>query len=144
MLETKQKGIIVELECITYLYKLGYQVSTPYGENSRYDLIVDINGKLIRVQCKSCVLGEGGSFINFRCVSVRKNTKKTRRRKYTPEEIDYFATYYDNQCYLVPVKECSTDKSLRFYPPKNGQKKGISFAEDYTAEKQIEKILNEK
>ncbi len=144
MLETKQKGLVVELECITYLYKLGYQVSTPYGENSRYDLIVDINGKLIRIQCKSCVLGGDGDFIHFRCVSVRKNTQKTRRRKYTSEEIDYFATYYDSQCYLVPVKECSTEKSLRFNPPKNGQRKGISFAEDYTAEKQIEKILNEK
>ena len=144
MLETKQKGLIVELECMTYLYKLGYQVSTPYGENSRYDLIADIEGKLIRIQCKSCVLSKDKSYISFRCVSMKKKAQKERKKKYTSDEIDYFATYYKNQCYLVPVNECSIEKKLRFYSPENGQKKGISFAEQYTAEMQIKKILSEK
>ena len=141
MLQSKQTGLITELQCMTYLYQLGYQVSVPYGENQRYDLIADINGKLIRLQCKSSSLSDDETYITFRCVSTRTNSNEAIRRKYTPDEIDYFATFYNNQCYLVPVTECSTTKNLRFVPPKNGQTKGISFATDYTAEKQIEKIL---
>ena len=60
--------------------------------------------------------------------------------RYTSDEIDYFATYFNNICYLIPVNECSTEKVLRFVPPKNGQVKGITFATDYELEKQINKI----
>lgn len=48
-LATKQKGNLTELQCIAAFYELGYSVSIPYGENSRYDLIADINGRLIKV-----------------------------------------------------------------------------------------------
>ena len=60
--------------------------------------------------------------------------------RYSAQEIDYFATFWDGQCYLVPVSECSTEKTLRFVPPKSGQIKGITFASEYTIQKQLEKI----
>ena len=31
MLESKQKGILTELQCITAFNQLGYHVSIPYG-----------------------------------------------------------------------------------------------------------------
>ena len=71
MLENKQKGIITELECITAFNKLGYKVSIPYGEDSRYDFIADINGKLIRVQVKtSKYKDETKNAIIFSCRAV--------------------------------------------------------------------------
>ena len=48
--------------------------------------------------------------IIFNCYSV-VNGKK---HKYSKEEIDFFATYWNGQCYLVPVEECSTEKTLWF------------------------------
>ena len=42
-LESKQKGNLTELQCITACYELGYSVSIPYGENSRYDFILDLD-----------------------------------------------------------------------------------------------------
>lgn len=141
MLESKQKGIITELQVITKFNELGYHVSIPYGENSRYDLIADIDGKLIRVQVKTSRFkdNEQNSII-FACRSTTKNTKISTHKRYTSEEIDYFATYWNNKCYLVPIEECSVEKTLRFEPPKNGQIKGITFAQDYEIEKQIEKL----
>lgn len=53
MIDTKQKGNLTELECITALTELGYLVSIPFGEDSRYDCIVDINNNLYRIQCKT-------------------------------------------------------------------------------------------
>lgn len=135
-LTPKQKGNLTELKCISAFYELGYQCSIPYGENSRYDFIADINGKLIRVQCKTSREIDSG-VIEFPCRSSRSNTHSNLQRRYTANEIDYFCTYWNDMCYLVPVNECSIAKKLRFIPPKNGQKVGISYAIDYELPKQI-------
>ena len=140
MLESKQKGNLTELQCITSFYELGYTVSIPYGENSRYDFIADVQGKLLRVQVKTSSIAEDKSYIEFSCRSSRSNASGCYNRSYTSEEIDYFATYYDGHCYLVPVRECSTAKKLRFTPPKNGQVVGINFAKDYELQTQLNKI----
>ena len=129
---------------MTYLYKLGYQCSIPYGENSRYDLIADINHKLIRIQVKTASIKKGNEdTIEFSCRSTCVNTQGNKTKRYTADEIDYFATYWDNQCYLIPVSECSVTKTLRFKYPASGQKEKISLAKDYIAELQISKIKEE-
>ena len=144
-LTPKQKGNLTELQVITYLYSLGYQCSLPYGENSRYDLIADINGNLLKIQVKtSSIKNNNSDAIEFSCRSTRINSSGTVSNKYTKEQIDYFATFWNNQCYLVPVEECSISKTLRFCYPSNGQKKGISLAENYTAEKQLQKYQKEE
>ena len=140
MLESKQKGIVTELQCITAFNELGYHISIPYGENSRYDFIADINGKLIRVQVKSSSYKTDTSF-NFSCRSSHTNAKGTQNIRYTSEEIDYFCTYFNGKCYLISVNECSTEKTLHYEPPKSGQIKGIAFAENYELSNQIEKII---
>ena len=40
-LSSKEKGNLTELQCLTAIYELGYKASIPYGENSRYDFILD-------------------------------------------------------------------------------------------------------
>ena len=145
MLESKQKGILTELQCITAFNQLGYHISIPYGENSRYDFIADIDGFLIKVQVKTASPRKGtDNAIKFSCTSTRVKTNGCQNRRYTADEIDYFATFYDNTCYLIPIAECSTEKTLRFQSPANGQKKGISFAKDYELSLQIEKLKKER
>ena len=139
-LSSKQKGNLTELQCITAFYELGYAVSIPYGENSRYDFIADVDGKLLKIQVKTSSVKDNGSVIEFSCRSTRVNSQGSISRTYTKEEIDYFCTYYQNQCYLIPIEECSRSKKLRFEPPKSGQKVGINFASDYELEKQLNKI----
>ncbi len=141
-LSTKNKGNLTELQCITAFYQLGYQVSIPYGENSRYDFIADVNGRLIRVQAKtSSVKRDTTGAISFATASTRVNSTQNITHHYTKDEIDYFATYWENQCYLIPVEETSSrEKTLRFLPPANGQIKGVSFAKDYELEIQLAKI----
>lgn len=139
-LSSKQKGNLTELQCITAFYELGYAVSIPYGENSRYDFIADVNGKLLKIQVKTSTAKDNGAVIEFSCRSTRVNSQGNISRTYTKEEIDYFCTYYNGKCYLVPVTECSANKKLRFEPTKSGQKVGINFAEDYELEKQLKEI----
>ena len=140
-LSSKQKGNLTELQCLTAFYEQGCHVSLPYGENSRYDMIVDVNGKLLKVQVKTASLRkEDENAIEFSCRSTRVNSQGTISNKYTPDEIDYFATFWKGVCYLIPVTECSVSKTLRFAPPKSGQIKGISFAKNYELQTQLNKI----
>lgn len=140
-LTSKEKGNLTELKCLTSFYELGHKVSIPYGENCRYDFILDVNGHLLKIQCKTSRTEDDGDSFLFSCKSTRKNNNsKAHTVKYTKEEIDYFATYFNNQCYLIPVEECgSQEKRLRIIPPKNGQVKGINFAKDY----ELDKILQQ-
>ena len=140
-LTAKQKGNLTELQCLTAFYEKGCHVSLPYGENSRYDMIVDFQGKLLRVQVKtSSIKNNDTNAIEFSCRSSHVNSTGVKNVRYSESEIDYFATYWNNQCYLIPVIECSVTKTLRFAPTKSGQVKNISFASDYELEKQLNKI----
>lgn len=136
----KQKGLMTELNCQRAFTELGFLVLCPLSEDSRYDFVVDLGDRFIRVQCKTCTPSSDGSSISFACRSTRSNTQDNVSRKYTKEEIDYFYTYYWGKSYLVPVEECSSAKTLRFVKPPSGQLAKISFAKNY----ELKKILLER
>lgn len=132
-MDTNLKGTITELKCKTYFLELGYMVSTPESP-ARYDFILDTGNSLFKIQVKTCHPQENGAKITFNVNSVHVTAKGNTRHHYKNDGIDYFCTWYNNECYLVPVVECGTDeKNLRLKPTKNGQVKNISFAKDYIA-----------
>ena len=131
---SKEKGNLTEVLCLTEFVKLGLKVSIPYGEDCRYDFIVDVNGHLLKIQCKTSHKLENLEGFKFKCESVVVTRTKTVCSKYSLNEIDFFATIDDNKCYLVPVEECGATKTLRYCYPRNGQKKNICLAENYKLE----------
>lgn len=140
-LTSKQKGNITEMECLLAFLKKGYKVSIPYGEDCRYDLIVDINNKLYRIQCKtSSSLPNPEDGFKFKTRSTVITTHGAKSSTYSSEEIDFFATVYEGECYLVPVYECRNEKVLRFHYPANGQRKGISLAVNYTLDEVVKRF----
>ena len=119
--------------------KLGYIVSQPITP-CRYDFLVDLGNKIIKVQCKSChPIDDNNTAVQFECRSTRnvKQGDYSNNRKYLETEIDYFYTTYNGQGYLIPVQECSTSKILRFASTSNN--KNISWATNY----EIQKVLME-
>ena len=140
-MDSKFKGNLTELEVLTYMTRLGYQVSVPFGDRERYDQIWDVHGKLLKVQVKTASwVDESNTAIKFSCRSSQRSHSKTKNTRYQEGEIDYFATFWDGQCYLVPLAETSNEKILRFEPPKNGQVKGITFADTYKVEEMLQHI----
>lgn len=103
------QGAITETKIILECLQHEIDISIPYGNKSRYDLIIDIHGHLYRVQVKTSRRAETkGEAFMFNCYSV-VNGKKHR---YSKEDIDYFATVWNNQLYLIPIEECSSEKTL--------------------------------
>ena len=136
-LSSQFKGEITELQVAQSFLSFGIQVCKPLVTDCRYDFIVDINHNLIRIQVKTCSLEKiEDGYISFVTRSTYINTQKTVSHPYTKEEIDYFATFFNNQCYVIPVEKGGVTRfRLRIAPTKNGQTKNINFAEDYTLEK---------
>ena len=138
-LSTQQKGIITELQVATYFLQLGYNVSQPLTQDSKYDLIVDVNHKLLRIQVKTARHNEKtqGYSIKFNCRSTTNKVRECKQRYYSEEDIDYFATSWDGKVYLVPVSQCSAEKILWIDKP---TQKSSSYAEDYLAEEVLRSL----
>ena len=136
LMNTNAKGTLNEIRFLSKLTELGVCVSIPFGDKSRYDQIWDINGRLIKIQIKSCRWKDNRKTgIIFNCYSVCNGKK----HYYTKNEIDYFAVYWDNKYYLIPIEECSSDKTLWFElsPKANGK---CSMAVEYELETMFNKI----
>jgi hypothetical protein len=116
------------------LIDIGLEVSVPFGENCRYDLVVDRAGDLIRVQCKTGRLRDGA--VRFATASTYAHLPSPRdlRRHYIGQ-IDAFAVYCPEThgVYLIPIGEVLSHSTayLRVEAPRNGQQKRIRFASDY-------------
>lgn len=145
MNKTQSKGNSLELKCIAKFIELGYECSVPYGNSALYDFIADVDGKLIRIQCKNSLHSyqsngkrDTGSF-QIPTSRQTTNTKGTIRYTYHKDEIDYFMTLFNDNFYLIPVEECNTAKILRLKPPKNNIKE-YNKAEDYLLENILLKL----
>lgn len=111
------------------LIRLGYSVSLPFGNNQRYDMVVEEDGRLLKVQCKTGRL-KGGT-VNFPTSSINGFTGKRRGYK---GHADLFMVYcpINGEVYRVPVSVAgAVECNLRLTPAKNGQIKGVKLAEDF-------------
>ena len=131
---TLLKGRITELKCELWFLEHGFLVSLP-DLPYQYDFLVDTGEKILKIQVKTCHYSdEEKAALEFNLCSMTHNASGYTKRIYS--DIDYFMTELNGQYYLVPFNECgSKTKKLRLKPTKNGMIKGISFAEDYLAEK---------
>jgi PD-(D/E)XK endonuclease len=109
----------------------GFEVLLPWGTNHRYDMVLDLGERFVRVQCKTGRLKQGT--IEFRPHSVRSNTKHVLVRSYIGE-VEYFAVYCPatQGVYMVPCDETTRRQTtLRLEPAANNQIKGIRWAADH-------------
>jgi hypothetical protein len=130
-LTTNQKGLIAETAIIHECAKLGVGVAQPL-DDERYDLILDLRPRLLRVQCKWAVLD--GDVVVARLYSNRRSAAGMVTRRYDPEDIDAFGVHCAdvNQSYLLPPSTCAhRTVLLRLRPTKNNQAVGIRWASDY-------------
>lgn len=74
---TKTVGDTTEAVVLAEFMKAGIPVSVPFGENQRYDLIADVHGTLLRVQCKTGRVVQKESVLVFNATS--HDSPSTRR-----------------------------------------------------------------
>ncbi|MCK9594258.1 MAG: group I intron-associated PD-(D/E)XK endonuclease [Candidatus Omnitrophica bacterium] len=88
-MDKKLKSDIAESAVITELLKQGFRVLKPFGDRLPYDLAIDLDGKLLRIQVKSAWFDQKNDMY---CVDVRR-TKTNRRRmlraRYDADDFDF-------------------------------------------------------
>jgi hypothetical protein len=133
MLTTDQKGAVAELAVALAASKLGVGVYRPVNDGERYDMILEVHGYLLRVQCKSAQRYADGVVI--RCYSSRRARTGLVRRVYTCAEVDAIAAYSADldRCFLVPMTEIEGHRELRLRlePARNNQRQGIRWGDDF-------------
>jgi hypothetical protein len=116
---------------LSELVRRGYSVLVPFGVNQRYDLVIDMDGKFVRAQCKTGWLRRGA--VRFSTQSTQSNTARRIVRGYAGDA-DAFLVYCPetDRIYAVPVDEAPVGYMyLRVDPPLNGQTHSIHWARDY-------------
>lgn len=140
MLNSHFIGEITEQQVALEFLKQGILISKPLVQSSRYDFVADINKKLYKIQVKTGTFKEN-SYLQFATSTSHTNTQGTLNLSYNADDVDFFATIHENQCYLIPYKLCGKRaQRLRFAPSKNGQTKGILFAKDFRLEDVIKTL----
>lgn len=112
---SKDRGDETEALAIHTLISAGYRISIPFGDNDRYDLVVDSGDQLYRVQCKTGWETEKGT------IRFNTHSQTTRDGEYHETtyhgEIDAFLVRFqeDESLYWIPIEDAPTQKmELRF------------------------------
>lgn len=107
------KGQIIELKVQEELLRYGFDISIPSYNASKYDLIADTGIELLRIQVKKSISNSLSSF-TFQCTTQNVKSSTKAKHKYTKDEIDYFATVWNDKVYLIPIDETSFQKTIQF------------------------------
>jgi hypothetical protein len=141
-LTPSQKGAAAEAAVAAMMIGLGLTVLRPLSEGRRYDLVIDLEPELLRIQCKFAPRLNG-------VVSVRLQTNRCTpggylRTSYTAAEVDAIAAYSPdvNSCFLIPIREACGRRviHLRLDPTKNNQAHGVKWARDYELESMLRRL----
>ena len=101
----------------------GYMVSQPNG-TADYDLVIDVNGSLKKVQVKSSMKGDGN-------INICKGTNAVKSGKqgkypYPEESIDFFAIHNipQDDWYIIPRSATGDAMNLRISLKRTGKYSG--------------------
>jgi len=128
---SKSVGDITQSQVMAALLKHGKRVLMPFGDNFRYDLVVEENGRFTRIQCKTGKLKHGAIVFSVASSQYHRGGKRQDYRG----QIDAFGVYCpDNEkVYIISIDELPLvrEAKLRITPPKNSQAKGIRWAAEF-------------
>jgi hypothetical protein len=141
-LTPSQKGAAAEAAITSAVIQLGLTVLRPLCEGRRYDLIVDLEPELLRVQCKLARQLRGVLSVHLQ--TCRHTPRGYVYTNYSAAEIDAVAAYSSElkRSFLLPIAEVSGMRGvyLRLEPASNNQERGIRWASDYELEPMIRKL----
>src|SRR5438105_11333277 len=102
-MDSNRIGAIAEHAIAAELVQLGFDVLWPLVEG-RYDLAIDLDGRLIRIQCKSAPMR--GDVIVVRARTNRRAPEGFRHSTYSADEVDVIAAYAPTlkRCFAAPIQ----------------------------------------
>lgn len=129
-MESHRKGDLTEAEVIAALKRREIPVAVPFGDNERYDLLVEApDTRILRAQVKTGWTSDG--IVNFRGYSQHTNSTGNVYKKYGTD-VDCFLVYSHDyeRLFLVWADEFDSNMSIRVEAPDQNHDT-INWADEY-------------
>jgi hypothetical protein len=128
-LTPSQKGAAAEAAISAAAIQLGLTVLRPLCEGRRYDLVIDLEPELLRIQCKMARRVSGVLSV---CLQTCRYTPAGYiSTSYTVDEVDAIAAYSPDlrRSFLIPIREAADRRSfyLRVDPTRNISREPESY-----------------
>lgn len=104
-------GSAAEFAVAVAAMEYGFPVSQPLGCYAHYDLIMDVNNTLIKVQVKS--LHKNGSGLRCPCTRTIRNRNRYEVIGYSNHDFDFAAGYFKEtkEVFIVPFDIFTSSKT---------------------------------
>ncbi len=129
-MESHRKGDLTEATVLTELKRRDISVSLPFGDNERYDVVVETpGGWLFRAQVKTGWTRDGA--VVFKGCSQHTNSEGNTYERYT-DGIDCFLAYSHDveRLFLVWEEEAGTSMAIRVEEPEQ-RHRTANWADEY-------------
>lgn len=140
-MNSKSKGNIGEIKVASEFIKWGCIVSFPFGDNARYDLIIDDGNSLKRVQVKYADSKNANDAWRCVCVSSTNHTTNKNLHGYQ-NDVDIMAFYIAelDECIMFNISEIKdkTNVYVRNTAPLNNQA-NVTYIKDHTFDNYLKK-----
>jgi len=108
-MDTKLKADIAESAVTTELLKRGFRVLQPVGDRLAYDLAVDLDGELLRLQVKSAWFNAKTNCYVVDARRTETNRRRMLRQHYESKDFDFAIIYLADLgvFYVLPISAFS-------------------------------------
>jgi len=115
----KQQGDVGVAMAIAYYTREGYVVSVPLTDNARYDILIEKDSKVLRVQCKTTKYIEKNAYVVQLRTSGGNQSWSHEVKKISSTEADLLFVYaFDGTMYQFDGPEFDGKSNLRLGPSK--------------------------
>lgn len=112
-MKPKEKGDLAVANAINYFMSNGYEVCLPIGDKRPYDLVVEQDGKLYRVQIKYAGYYKGDKKYKAALRTMGGNQSYYTARKYDDNAFDLLFVYVENgRKFIFPWSELTVRNTL--------------------------------
>lgn len=132
-MDTKTKGSIGVSMFVTECLKRDMTPSVPVGDGAPYDLIIDTNGKLFKIQVKVAYRNKYSYIANARMAKTNRTSYKYEHYKENDFDVFVGCVIETNSLYIIPwtvFSEYSSGLTLSEKSPLNAYKDNWSIFEN--------------
>jgi hypothetical protein len=99
------KGDVSEVAAIKELLRLGFEVHVPWGDNTRHDLLAEVDNEFLKIQVKTAYEATRENRITAKLCTT--NPRTNEKKFYTEDDVDVYVLYYPetDECFWIPFEE---------------------------------------
>jgi len=115
----RRQGDLGELSAAEWFASKGATVCFPFGHSPDWDLIAELDGRLFRIQVKSCIAFQKGRWSVTVCTRGGNQSWSGLVKRFDPESCDYlFAVVGDGRRWCIPSNALQGKTSIALGGPR--------------------------